>query len=524
MKSKVYNPYMPSYEYVPDGEPHAFGDRIYVYGSHDRFNGGEFCLNDYVCYSAPQDDMSQWRYEGVIYRKEQDVRNQDIPADATYFEPSIPGTVVTDPAEQLNAPGVHAMWAPDVVQGLDGRYYLYYCLDFLSEIGVAVCDTPAGAYKFLGLVRHADGTPLGAKEGDLIQFDPGIFIDEDRTIYLYSGNAPAQLGYGSGPQGSTVMTLEEDMLTLKTEPKALMPDIRNSEGTGYEGHEFFEASSIRKRNGRYYFVYSSVKGHELCYATSDKPDEGYTFGGVLVDNGDIFEGDPERAEGVMALGNNHGGIECANGQWYVFYHRQTNRTSFSRQACAEKIFFAADGSISQVEITSCGLNDGPLLAECMYPANICCHLTQGGKATFSHPMAMGDRFPYLTQDAKDVVPDCVPYPKSAKEDENFPVQYVKNFKDKSVIGFKYFDCKNVGTMILNVRGKANGKIVVSTKPKAALENDTSAIVGEIDLSVDTDAWTEVKGSVDMENGVHALFFTGVDLDGAIDLVQVGFAL
>ena len=48
---QVYNPYLPSYEYVPDGEPHAFGDRIYLYGSHDRFNGGFFCLNDYVCYS-----------------------------------------------------------------------------------------------------------------------------------------------------------------------------------------------------------------------------------------------------------------------------------------------------------------------------------------------------------------------------------------------------------------------------------------------------------------------------------------
>ena len=154
MKKQVFNPYMPSYEYVPDGEPHAFGDRIYVYGSHDRFGGGDFCLNDYICYSAPKEDLSQWRYEGVIYRKEQDIRNQNIPEDATYFEPSIPGVVITNPEEQLNPPGVHAMWAPDVVYGPDGRYYLYYCLDFLPQIGVAVADTPAGPFAFLGLVRH----------------------------------------------------------------------------------------------------------------------------------------------------------------------------------------------------------------------------------------------------------------------------------------------------------------------------------------------------------------------------------
>ena len=106
---QVYNPYLPSYEYVPDGEPHAFGDRIYLYGSHDRFNGGFFCLNDYVCYSAPKSDLTDWRYEGVIYRKEQDPRNQNIPADAKRMESSIPGMdIVTDPDEQLNPPGIHA--------------------------------------------------------------------------------------------------------------------------------------------------------------------------------------------------------------------------------------------------------------------------------------------------------------------------------------------------------------------------------------------------------------------------------
>ena len=53
MKKQAFNPYLPSWEYVPDGEPHVFGDRVYVYGSHDRFNGETFCLNDYICWSAP---------------------------------------------------------------------------------------------------------------------------------------------------------------------------------------------------------------------------------------------------------------------------------------------------------------------------------------------------------------------------------------------------------------------------------------------------------------------------------------
>ena len=161
MSKQIYNPYMPSFEYVPDGEPHLFGDRIYLYGSHDRFDGAEYCLNDYVCYSADVKDLTDWRYEGVIYRKEQDPRNQNIPADTPPNQPRF-GVEVKD-ENSLNPPGIHAMWAPDVVQGPDGRYYLYYCLDFLPEIGAAVCDTPAGQYEFLGLVRHKDGTPLGTK-------------------------------------------------------------------------------------------------------------------------------------------------------------------------------------------------------------------------------------------------------------------------------------------------------------------------------------------------------------------------
>ena len=77
MKKQRVNPYLPSWEYIPDGEPYVFNGRVYVYGSHDRFNGHAFCLNDYVCWSAPVDDLSDWRYEGVIYKKTDDPLNPD---------------------------------------------------------------------------------------------------------------------------------------------------------------------------------------------------------------------------------------------------------------------------------------------------------------------------------------------------------------------------------------------------------------------------------------------------------------
>ena len=137
------NPYLPLYEYIPDGEPHVFDDKVYIFGSHDRFDGEVFCQNDYITYYAYLNDLEHWHYAGVIYQKTQDPRNAG-----------------------LTGKDIHCMWAPDVVKGLDGRYYLYYCLDVLPEIAVAVCDKPDGKYEFLGYVKHPDGTPLGLKEND----------------------------------------------------------------------------------------------------------------------------------------------------------------------------------------------------------------------------------------------------------------------------------------------------------------------------------------------------------------------
>ena len=117
MKKQAYNPYLPSWEYIPDGEPYVFDGRVYVYGSHDMFNGYVFCMGDYVCWSAPVDDLGNWRYEGVIYPKTSDPLNKD---------------------------GSMCLYAPDVTVGPDGRYYLYYVLDKVSVVSVAVCDKPAG--------------------------------------------------------------------------------------------------------------------------------------------------------------------------------------------------------------------------------------------------------------------------------------------------------------------------------------------------------------------------------------------
>lgn len=479
IKKFALNPYLPEYEYIPDGEPHVFGDRVYVYGSHDCLRGEKFCMNDYVCYSADVHDLANWRYEGVIYKKTQDPRMAD---------------------------GTHELFAPDVVRGKDGRYYLYYCPDEkITSIGVAVCDTPAGKYEFYGIVQDKDGGYIGEREGDTIAFDPGIFIDDDGSIYLYCGNGSLKKEhYGKRPKASVVMQLADDMKTIITEPKRLLPLLGEAEGTGFEGHEFFEASSIRKIKGRYYLVYSSVNMHELCYAVSDRPDSGYIYGGVLVSNAEIKE-DSEDKTPLNAYGNNHGGLECIAGEYYIFYHRHTNSTQFSRQGCGERIQILEDGSIPQVELTSGGLNGEPLPGTGVYPAYCVCHLHNKEPQTISLPGYMGEKYPYLVQDGED-------FDAGLGDDPTVitPRMYITNIMDGTVAVFRYFTCKSLQKVSVVVRGNAHGKFVIRTAKKGVP-------VGEIGIAP-TEEWTVFTGDVKVFDGVQEILFC-YEGEGRMDFLE-----
>ncbi|MFQ9094777.1 MAG: hypothetical protein ACLR5S_11160, partial [Ruminococcus sp.] len=146
---------------------------------------------------------------------------------------------------------------------------------------------------------------------------------------------------------------------------------------------------------KYYFIYSSWQNHELCYATSDYPDRDFVFGGTIVSNGDVgYQGRAEK-DRLNMTGTTHGSIENINGQWYVFYHRLTHKSDYSRQACAEPITILPDGSIPQVEITSCGLNGKPLEGKGTYPAVIACNITNGHMPHGSNKIYT-DSFPNVT--------------------------------------------------------------------------------------------------------------------------------
>lgn len=456
MKKFRVNPYLPSWEYVPDGEPYVFNGRVYVYGSHDRFNGYAFCLNDYVCWSAPVDDLGDWRYEGVIYRKTDDPLNPD---------------------------GSMCLYAPDVTVGPDGRYYLYYVLDKVPVVSVAVSDRPAGKFEFYGYVHYPDGTRLGEREGDQPQFDPGVLTEGERT-YLYTGFCPKG---DASRKGAMATVLGPDMLTVLEEPVIVASSEPYSRGTGFEGHEFFEAPSIRKRGDTYYFIYSSLVMHELCYATSREPTRGFKYQGVIVSNCDLHIDSYKPANKPMYYGgNNHGSIVEINGEWYVFYHRHTNGTAFSRQGCLEKIKFDERGRIPQVEMTSCGSKEEPLPGKGEYPAYLACNLFCKEESIYTDWTGawMNNQFPKITQDGKD-------------GDEE--TGYIANMKDSATAGFKYFACQGVKRVKIKVRGYCAGAFEVKTAWDGAP-------LGRIPVEF-SNIWKEYAAEIAIPDGVQALYFT-----------------
>lgn len=446
-KMRAFNPYLPSWEYIPDGEPYVFGDRVYVYGSHDLYNGHVFCLGDYVCWSAPVNDLGNWRYEGVIYPKTSDPYNRD---------------------------GSMCLYAPDVTRGPDGRYYLYYVLDHVCNVSVAVSDEPAGRYKFLGYVHYQDGTLLGGAKGDEPQFDPGVLTEGDRT-YLYTGFC----GHGDvSRHGAMATVLGSDMMTVIEPPVIIVPGSSYSSGTGFEGHAFFEAPSIRKIGDTYYFIYSSEVMHELCYATSRSPREGFSYRGVLVSNGDIgIGGYKDEKTPTAYIANNHGSIVEINGEYYIFYHRHTNGTWYSRQGCAERLTRTPDGGFLQAEITSQGLDPSPIPAKAEYPAYIACHLYLSNA-----PGRFGIDCPKIVQDGRD---------------GDHEQGYIANIQNGAVVGFKYLDFSGVTRLTVRTRGYIHGEFTVRISPD-----------GEPLGSVRVDGsniWQARGADVCIPDGVHAVY-------------------
>lgn len=440
MVAGAQNPFMPLWEYIPDGEPYVFDDpdqpgrqRVYVYGSHDNLIS-EYCGLDLVVWSAPVEDLTQWRYDGVIFK-----------------------SVIGADGRLLNADGKgDVLYAPDVAERtlFDGRkeYYLYPNNQARGREGmIAKSHRPDGPFE---VCNWSSGAPT-VSDG-VLRFDPAVFIDEDGRVYGYWG---FQRSYAAELDPMTMCTVKAGTNVIED----MVPSYRQD-----TLFRFFEASSIRKIEDKYVFIYSRftregefglpLSNYNLAYAYSDTPLGPWTYGGTIIDaRARDVDSSGHPIPTAVPTGNTHGSICKIGSQWWVFYHRQTGLNEFSRQAMVAPISVKVERgkggkvTISEGEVTSEGFRTEGLNPLWKAAAGWACYLIspKGVTSRFPNKSFTGSyirstRFtPPLGGDAGSVATLFDPTQPRVSMAGPFNLKEtfcpVVNNTSGSIVGYKYFN-------------------------------------------------------------------------------------
>lgn len=316
-KKEYLSPPLVSHIYTADPSAHVFNGRIYIYPSHDTATG------------TKEDDL------GSHF----DMRDYHILSMVSVGGP------VTDHGVALDIKNVpwagRQMWAPDAAFA-NGKYYLYFPVknkQDVFQIGVAVSDKPEGPFT-------AEAEPIK----NSYSIDPAVFKDDDGKFYMYFGGIwGGQLQrwnnnkYDSAAKNRVAgdPAVLPRMAKLNADMKSFAEPVKEIKLLGQDGKEFgekdndkrfFEGTWVFKRNGKYYFTYSTGDTHFLCYATGDNPYGPFTYQGVILNP-------------VEGWTNHHSVIE-ANEKWWLFYHdTQLSGKTHLRNVKVTELKFNDDGSI-----------------------------------------------------------------------------------------------------------------------------------------------------------------------------------
>lgn len=416
----VGNPFLPLWEHIPDGEPHIFEDpdhpgtyRLYLYGSHDSRRTA-YCGRELVVWSAALDDLNHWRYDGEILRVDRD-------AEGNLLNPE-------GEADVLYAPDI------TVVEAEDGEktYYLYPNDQAEGRTSlIAKSSRPDGPFE---VCNWSDEAP-NRTEG-VLGFDPAVLVDDDGRVYGYWGfkrSFAAELDPATMATVKPGTEIVEDLIPTRHDNSVF---------------RFYEASSIRKVKDKYILVYSRwteegefgmpTTNYTLAYAYSDRPLGPYTYGGTIIDaRGRERDEAGNPIATATVTGNTHGGIVEVNGQWYVFYHRQSGKNEFARQAMVAPIEVKVEGPggkvfISEGEYTSEGFSMEGLDPTERHSAGLACWHTGPKVAIHGWPekQLYGSYVApsYGTDDRFDA-------PYALHNNTNWVVYNT----DGSIVGYKYFN-------------------------------------------------------------------------------------
>lgn len=494
----VGNPYMPLWEHIPDGEPYVFEDpdnpgkqRVYVYGSHDNLKT-MYCGRDQVVWSAPVEDLNDWRYDGIILVVDKNAKGEPFDSAST----------------------ADVLFAPDITLVTDSTGKKTYYLFPNDQTGgrntlIAKSDRPDGPFE----VCNWNSDDPNRVDG-IYGFDPAVFVDDDGRIYGYWGFGHS---YAAEIDPATMCTVKPGTEMVD----GMIPGFEEEPGNVFR---FFEASSIRKIKDKYVFIYSRftqdgefglrTTNYTLAYAYSDKPLGPWTYGGTIIDGrGREINEKGDTIASAVPDGNTHGSICEINGQWYVFYHRQTGTNEYARQAMVAPIEVKVEEGeggkvvISEGEYNSEGFALNGLNPLERHSAGIACWLT--GPKPSIHEWPNNTFFGSYVE-------------ASYGTDTNFEAPYelknnsnrVVNNTDGSIVGYKYFNFtetngkKDIQLNLRLIPEGIDGKIeIMADRP---WESQGGKVLGSIELKADMpQESTEMSITLPVLaelTGKHAIFF------------------
>ena len=494
----VGNPYLPLWEHIPDGEPYVFEDpdqpgrqRVYIYGSHDS-RIDDYCGREQVVWSASVDSLNCWRYDGEILRVDKNAKGEPFDSASTadvLFAPDV--TVVTDSTGKKT----YYLFPNDQTGGRNAL--------------IAKSHRPDGPFEVCNWDDENANGVIG-----IYGFDPAVFVDDDGRIYGYWG-----FGHSTAAEidPTTMCTVKPgtDMVD------GMIPGFQEQPGNDFR---FFEASSIRKIKDKYVFIYSRftkegefglpTTNYTLAYAYSEHPLGPWTYGGTIIDGrGREVNEQGDTIASANVSGNTHGSICEVNGQWYVFYHRQSGLNEFARQAMVApitvKVEEGAGGKvvISEGEYTSEGFALNGLDPLERHSAGIACWYTGPKVAVHEWP---NNTFYGSYIEANYGTKDKFEAPYDLRNNTNLVV----NNTDGSIVGYKYFNFdgtkerKDVKLSLRLIPEGIDGTItIMADRPWAS---QGGKVLGTIELKASMpNTLTEMTASlpaIGELQGKHALYF------------------
>ena len=306
------NPVLPDFHADPEVLFSKKTGRFYVYPTTDGYDGwGGYSFD---VFSSP--DLVHFQNEGTIL-------SLAAGGDAPWA------------AGNAWAPCIEEKW-------MDGqwKYFFYFSAHNASlgkkTIGVATADSPIGPFK-------ASDKPLFTSSSAGQMIDSDVFTDPvSGQSYLYYGNG--RLLY---------RLLGDDMMSVGTKEY----DITPSGGT-LQTYAYREGVYVFYRNGLYYFLWSvddtGATNYHVAYGTSSSPTGPIKVASkpiVIIQNA---------SQKIYGTGHNSVLNIPGTDDWYIVYHRinknyLSNGPGYHREVCIDRLTFADDGTINQIQPTHEGI-------------------------------------------------------------------------------------------------------------------------------------------------------------------------